>query len=175
MILKRKIYISLLSFAGLILLFFLLVIYPLFSSIRKQSQDFISQKNYYAQLQERNNNLRELKRFSQEHQEELEKIDYLFVDPETPIDFNIFLEKTAQDSNLQIKIFNVQLQKPEPDKWNFLNYQLTLIGSFPNILKFLDKIENSPYLVEIFSLNIKEFEEKIGDVRADIAIKTYTK
>jgi len=172
--LKDKTYISSVSFIGVISLLIIFVIYPLFSNIKEQSQEFISQKNYYLELQIRDDNFQGLKKFNQMHQQELAKIDYLLIDPDKPIDFNIFLEKTAQDSNLQIKISNVQIGKPEANQWNFLNYQLTLIGSFINLTRFLDKLENSSYLVETVNLNIRESEET-ENIRADIFIKVYTK
>ncbi len=171
--LNKKIYASLVFFALVILIFIFLIICPLLSDIKKDSQDFILQKNSFAELQMRKENFNQLRDFYQSHQEELKKIDNLFIDQETPIEFIEFLEEKAKDSFLAIEISAASSKKSESEKWNFSNYQLSLIGSFSNILKFLEKIETAPYLIEISNLNIKQTKEE--DIRAGLIMKVYTK
>ncbi|MFA7715294.1 MAG: hypothetical protein WCX77_04325, partial [Candidatus Paceibacterota bacterium] len=38
--------------------------------------------------------------------------------------------------------------------WPSLNFQISLNGSLPNVLKFIEKMTNLPYLIEIHGLNI---------------------
>lgn len=185
MILKKKIYLSLAIFAVINLFFLIFVVYHIFSKIKGQSQDFIKQKNYYLELQTRNHNFQELAKFKEEYQDEFSKIDGLFIDADVPIDFNNFLRKTAQGINLQIEIADVKAGKPETNQWNFLNYQIILTGSFGNLTRFLDKLENSSYLIEVNALNIKKLTGKdssleelnisLGDVRAEVVVKVYTR
>ncbi len=183
--LNKKIYTSLVFFALVILIFIFLIICPLLTDIKKDSQDFILQKNNFAELQLRKENFNQLRDFYQSRQEELKRIDNLFINRETPIEFIEFLEEKAKDSFLAIEISATFSKKAESEKWNFSNYQLSLNGSFPNILKFLEKIETAPYLIEISNLNIRKLSEKEkefrshdnveGDVWADLMIKVYTK
>lgn len=182
---NKKIYTSLVFFSIVILAFVFLIIYPLLADIKKDSQDFILQKNSFAELQVRKENFNQLGDFYQSHQEELKKIDNLFIDWETPIEFIEFLEEKAKDSSLVVEISSASAKKSESEKWNFSNYQLFLKGSFPNILKFLEKMETAPYLIEISNLNIKKlskeeskFKDSLnleGNSRADLIIKVYTK
>jgi len=174
---NKKIYISLGFFSAAVLVFVFLIVYPLLADIKKDSQDFILQKNSFAELQLREENFKKLRDFYQSHQEELKKIDDLFIDSETPIEFIEFLEKEAKKSSLAIEVFTNYSKKSESEKWNFSNYQLSVRGSFPNTLRFLGKIETAPYLIEISNLDIRKMsgENLEGNVRANLTIKVYAK
>ena len=174
---NKKIYISLGFFSIAVLVFVFLIIYPLLINIKRDSQDFILQKNSFAELQLREENFKKLKDFYQSHQEELKKIDDLFIDRETPIEFIKFLEREAKNSSMEIEVFTSYSKKSESEKWNFSNYQLSLSGSFSNTLRFLKKIETAPYLIEISNLDIGKMsgENLEGNVRANLTIKVYAK
>ncbi|KPJ56062.1 hypothetical protein AMJ49_05815 [Parcubacteria bacterium DG_74_2] len=183
--LNKKIYISLSFFALAFLVFVFFIIYSLLNEIKKDSQDFVVQKNSIAELQTRKENFNKLKNFYKNYQKDLEKIDNLLVDSEKPIEFIEFLEESAENSSLSINVSTSALLKPETEKWNFSNYQLSLEGSFPNVLKFLEKLETAPYLIEISNLNIqkssiesikfKEYSTLERNALANLTIKVYTK
>jgi len=184
--LSNQIKISLLSFIVLTgsLLFFL--IYPTLRDIKKDSQSIISQKGVLLSLETKMANIEEFKNYLKEITPDLEKIDKLFIDPEVPVDFIGFLEKTAQNSQVFLKISPALPQKIEKDPWPSLFFQLNIFGSPAQFLKFLEKLESGSYLVEIQNLNIvklteielksKEFERfSSGDVRSIISLKVFTK
>ena len=179
---KKNIY--LLFFNIIILVFLSFIIYSLFVDIIEDSQSFISEKNNFAELQSKNKNFRKLKNAYQNYQSELEKIDDLFIYPEPYIDFIEFLEKSAQDLGISIKISSVSSLETEKDSWNLVDYKLVLNGFSPNILGFLEKLETAPYLIEVSNFSVREISEKdirnkedyvIGDVKSFLEIRVYAR
>lgn len=182
---KRKIQILLVFFFGITILLVIFLIYPLFSGIKKISQDFLSQKEELLTLEKKVENLEKFKIIFPEISGDLEKIDNLFVDREVPVDFIRFLEKTSRDSQVSLKISAGGALKIEKDPWPSISFQLFLAGPFPSLSQFLEKLESSIYLIEIQNLNIsrlsetelksKEFEKfSLGDVKATLSIKVFT-
>ena len=186
MAITNKIKIAVVVFLVLSIIFVVFSIWPLFRKIKKSSADILSQKAALVILETKTKNLEEFKSYFQEIKPNLEKIDALFIDPEVPVDFIRFLEKTSRESQADLKIspaFPTQITK---DPWPTFLFQLTLTSSFPDFLKFLEKLESSIYLIEIQSLNISrltetelkvpEFEKfSLGDVRARVSLKVFTK
>jgi len=191
MTVKKKIIISIVFFLVLSILLIVFLIYPVFLEIKKTSQDFLAQKEKLTVLEQKVKNLEKFRITFSGISSNLEKIDNFFVDPEVPIDFIRFLEKTSQDSQLSLKISPGQAIKIKKDESPFIVFQLSLTGSFPNLAKFLEKLESASYLIEIQNLTItrlketeltqsfpeKELGEKysLGDINAVLSIKVYTK
>lgn len=187
MTLKRKIAISIIFFliSGILLILFL--IYSLLLEIKKISHDFSVQKQTLATLEKKAEDLEKFQKiFLPEILSGLEKIDNLLIDPEVPVDFIRFLEKTSQDSALSLKISLGPALEIKKDPWPSITFQLSLAGSFPNLARFLEKLESSFYLTEVQNLTVsrltetelklKEFEHfSLGDVKATLTIKVYTK
>lgn len=151
-------------------------IFPLFQEIKKSSEALIALRAELTLLQDRDKKIEQLKRSYKELEPSLEKIDKLFFDPETPIDLIEFWEKLASSSGLSIKISPVSLKTLESDPWNSIGFQLSLTGltgSFSNFMKFLEKIERGPYLIEIQNLSIQKLNE--GDFNISLVTKVYTK
>ncbi len=178
MISQNKITISLIIFFFSVILLIIFVIYPLFGEIKENSKELILQKKNMTTLQLKIENLENFKSLYEKYRPSLEKIDNLFVDPEVPIEFIAFLEKTAEETQIEIKISPVSLKKSTDDLWSFIAFQITSNSSFPNFLKFLEKLETSPYLVRIQNLSIHRLTEKEIpseiDTRAIFSIKTHT-
>lgn len=180
---KAKILISLVLFFILSVLFVIFVISPLFLGIKEISQALPSEKQKLAELEEKVKNLDEFKKILPEISPDFKKIDYFFIDPKVPVDFVRFLEKTAQDSKVSLGISPLSLPRTvNMDFWPSVLFNLSLAGPFPNLSNFLEKLESSPYLIEIQGLNIiselklSEFEEfYLGDVRVNLSIKVHTK
>lgn len=182
----KKIYLSIATFSILSICLILFIIYPLFISIKKSSEDLISQKQNILALETKIENLEKFQTIYQNLKPNLEKTDSLLIDPKAPIEFISFLETTSLEGQSLIKISPGLSTKTEKDPWPSLIFQITSTGSFPNFLKFLEKLETSSYLIEISNLNInrlteneirlKEFERfALGDVRTTFLIKVFTK
>jgi len=184
--LKKKIIISIIFFLGLSILLIVFVLYPLFLEIKKISQDFLSQKQKLTVLEKKIENLEKFKLTFLEILPGLEKIESLFVDSEVPVDFIHFLEKTSRDSKILLKISSISPLKTEKDPWPSISFQLSLAGSFPDLTRFLEKLESGLYLIEIQNLNIahltetelksKEYEKfSPGDVKGLLSLRVFIK
>jgi len=183
---KNKINLSITAFIILTILIVVFLVYPIFLEIKKGSEDIISQKQKLAEFEAKTKNLEKFKRNFPEIKTNLEKINAIFIDSEVPVDFISFLENISRNCKVQLNISSDLPQKLKGDPWSSLSMQITSAGSFPNFLKFLEKLEQSIYLVEIQNLNItrlsemelksKEFEGLIlGNVKATFSIKVFTK
>ncbi len=182
---KNKTQTSLIMFCVLNIGLIAFLIYPLVSDIRKNSQELISAKKDLIVFEAKIRNLEEFNTTYSELEPNFEKAFNLFIDPKAPVRFMESLEKISQDCQMQTEIFPVQTSRVREDRWSFLPLKITSVGYFPNFLKFLKKIEYSPYLIEIESLRIngltereiesKEFENLVfGGVRTTLDIKVFT-
>jgi hypothetical protein len=173
---KKKIFVSIVIFIIINLALIIILIFPFARAIEKNSQDLILQKQELILLSEKSEKTKNLKNIYQVHQKNLEKIDALFIDPETPIDFIGFLEKNAEDSQVKIKKSLASDKTQETDFGPALSFNISLESSVSNFMKFLEKLENAPYLIEIPNLNINALGEKsLGNINATISIRVLTK
>lgn len=186
MTIKNKINLSVITFFGLAVLLILFLIYPFLKDIENIGQEFILKKQEIIFLE---NKIKEMKRFRENYPEiksNLEKIDSSFVESEMPLDFINFLEKTAKELKLSVEISPAVVKNSQTDFWPSIAFQINSVGSFPLLLKFIDKLETGSYLIEMQDLNIsrlsetqlktKEFEKfSLGDVKANFSIKVFSK
>ena len=187
---RNKINLSLIIFSILSICLIVFIIYSLFDGIKKNSESLISQKAASVSFGAKIKELEEFQTVYQDLKPNLEKIDALFIDSKVPVEFINFLETTSQEYQNLIKISPGLPLKTERDPWLSIVFQITSTGSFPNFLRFLAKIETSPYLIEVQNLNVKRLTEKalmskapnqglaegsLGDVEATLLIKVYAK
>ncbi|PIS39150.1 MAG: hypothetical protein COT33_03435 [Candidatus Nealsonbacteria bacterium CG08_land_8_20_14_0_20_38_20] len=159
---NKKIVIALIS--GLFILVLLLAfIFKILKDIPENSKALISQKTELNLLENKIAGLESFEREYKINKEELEKIDKLLLDVENPVDFiNFlnFLRKTAADSGVSINI-----SPPSPKKevsgspWRSIAFQISGSGKFLNLMRFLDKLKNSPYLLEVSGLSARAARE----------------
>jgi len=172
MTLKNKINLSLIIFIILSVCLIVLVIYPLFKEIKNSSEELVSEKQKLFSLEKKIENLKEFQTLWLEIEPNLKKIDQLFIDPQVPVEFVNFLEKIAKDSEILIEISSALPSKTEKDPWPSLLLKINSTAPFSEILKFLEKIETSPYLIEIQNLNARRLIE--GDAEITLSVKVYT-
>ena len=186
MTIKNKINLSLIFFLILAIFLLAFLIYPLLEDIKNYSKEIISQKKEVLSLENKIKDTEEFRKNYAKIKPNLEKIETLFTNSEAPIDFISFLEKTSQDCHLTIKIVPAAITKKTEEPWASLGFSITLAGSFPNFLRFLEKLESAPFLTEIQNLSIKrlqdtelklkEFENlSLGDIQASFLIRVFTK
>ena len=182
---KNKINLSLIFFLFLSIFFVAFLVYPLLKDIKNNSKEIISQKKEVLSLENKIKDIEEFRKNYAKIKPNLEKIETLFTNSEAPIDFISFLEKTSQDCRVSIQIVPAAITRSE-EPWPSLSFSITSAGSFPNFLRFLEKLESGPYLTEIQNLSIKrlqdtelkskEFESlSLGDIQASFLIKVFTK
>jgi len=141
------------------------VISPFIHSIQKNTKDLTAQKFEIFLLIESESNIENLKKVYQIRQKDMKEIEDSFVNPETPINFIRFLETIAADSQAAVEI---SLARDQSAFENSFFLDIALQSSFPNLQKFLEKLENGSYPIEVSSLNIKRGIE--GRVSATLTI-----
>jgi Tfp pilus assembly protein PilO len=180
----RKIYLSIAVFGTTSILLIIFIIFPLLKEIKKNSEAFLLEREKVASLSKEKENLQKIKNLYQTYQSDLEKIEDIFIDSEVPIELVTFLEKTASTSLVQLKILSMTKKTEKEDDWPSLLFQLSVTGSFSNFLKFVEKLENGPYLIEILDLNTHSLTEKetkklegfpLTDTDNFLTIKVFTK
>jgi len=147
----KKIYLIVGTTVIITLILIIFIVFPLIGNIKNISKDLVSQKSEIFLLEQREGNLKNLKKIYNSNQKNFEKIDTSFINSNTPIGFISFLEKIAANSQADIEI---SLTGGKSSFENGLSFSVSLGSSFPNFLKFLEKLENGPYLVKVSSLNI---------------------
>ncbi len=174
----KKINLSIGIFIIFIIFFIVFLIYPFSRDIKNNSEELIFQKENLDNLQFKIENLENFKNSYKEFKPNLEKIEDLFVDSKMPVDFINFLEKNAADCQAIIKISPASSRKIEKDFWPSIAFQINIISSFPNFLKFLQKLETGPYLAEVQNLNVNRLSGEnypVGDVNVNLFFKVFIK
>jgi len=175
---KKKNYLYSIVFGTVFLFFIFLIIPYLLNEIKKASESSIILRDELASIEKEIENLHVLKAAYQDRKDDLGKIDDIFIDNERPVDFFNFLRVNAQVTQQNIDISVIPSGQSKDDPWLNLSFQVSTKGSFSNFLKFLERIENSPYLIEILNLNCKELtkgEFPFGSVESSFQIKVFTK
>ncbi|OHA66404.1 MAG: hypothetical protein A3D64_01940 [Candidatus Wildermuthbacteria bacterium RIFCSPHIGHO2_02_FULL_49_9] len=144
---SKKIIIATSAFTIGIILFVVFVIVPLFKGITRDSKNLEAQYLEVFKASSAENEGAEFLKFSQEHQQDLERIESVFVDAETPVGFIEFLEEIAASSNLELKITPGNSKKEEGAPWPVMGFQLASSASYPDFVRFLEKLENGPHLL----------------------------
>lgn len=154
---KRKGFAVWLIVASLVFIFLILMIWFLFGKIKNGSDSLFLEKNKIAVLQKQIGDVESFKIKYNEYLPSLQKIDQAFVDPDNPLNFIEFLEKSAEDSNIELEISPLSFTVEGGLK--ILSLQLSSVGSFSGNLNFLEKLEKGPYLLYIEKLTLSEFRE----------------
>ncbi|OGZ26982.1 MAG: hypothetical protein A2365_02665 [Candidatus Nealsonbacteria bacterium RIFOXYB1_FULL_40_15] len=152
--LRKSIIISFCFAVVLILLIFIIII-PFFGDVEYYSGQVLEKKKELALLKSEIEFLESSERKQLEVASDIEKTKSFYVDKDAPINFISFLERTAGSAGLDINISAVDSSKSQT-----LGFNLFLKGNLLSSLKFLNKIESGPYLLEIQSLNLKKNQEK---------------
>jgi len=148
---KTRIFSAILITSVFSLIFFL--IYPIFQEIKKSSSGILEQKQKLLLLESRVENLEKFKNRYIEIEPDFIKTEELFIKADLPVDFIRFLEKTAKDSNVEAKISLSSSQQTEGQSWKNYPFQAAIQSSFPDFLRFLERLQTSQYLIEIRDLS----------------------
>lgn len=152
---RKKTIITSIVFGVIILLLIFLGFLPLVREIGKNSRQLIEAKRDLLLSGQKSGSIEGVSKRYDELEPNLEKVEGLFIDKGAPIDLIKFWEKTALDLAIDIDISPSGSGKKEGDPWDSLIFNINLTGSFDKCLRFIEKNENSPYLLLTRSLNIK--------------------
>jgi hypothetical protein len=174
MTLAQKTNLILVIFIVFALVLVIFLVYPLVKNIQKGAGDLIAQRNASAELEIKIQNLKKFQAASENYQSNLEKIDELFISLSEPINFIKFLEEEVRASKLSIDIMPLSSNETKSDFWPSMNFQLGVNGSFPGFLEFFEKLESSPFLIEVINLDASRMTSG-EEIMASLLIKVYTK
>jgi len=184
MTLKTKTKLSFIVFLALSIFILIFLIFPLYKNIKDNAAELSFKKQDSLYVDNELKNIEEFRKNYKEIKANLEKGENLFAKSEAPVNFIGFLEETSQESNISIKISPSVPIKKVGDPWYSIIFQINANGRFPDILKFIEKLESGPYLTQIETLGIirltaddlksKELARySIGDAKAIFSIKAF--
>ncbi|MEK9134888.1 MAG: hypothetical protein AAB451_01100 [Patescibacteria group bacterium] len=159
---KTKIKISLSATIALCLVFIIFLIYPLFEDIKRSSSRILEQKQKLLLLELKFKNLEKFQNRYVDIEPDFKKTETFFVKADLPVEFIRFLEKTSKDSNVATQI-----------SLSSGSYQITVAGSSQDFLRFLERLQNSRYLIEIGSFNISN--QGKGNINANLSLNVLSK
>lgn len=182
----KKIYIAVIFFLLVTVLLISFLIYPSFSAIRENSQALLQEKNKIAFLVQEEEGREKLENFYQLYKQDLASLEAIFFDVDLPLDFINFLEESANQTQVQIRVSSIKKDVNKEDSWPILLIQLAIVGHFPNSSEFLERLETGPYLAEVLDLSVKKLTESeirlvdlhmapLADTTTILNIKTATK
>lgn len=166
---RQKIYLNIIIIALLVFGLIYLADKPLLAKIQQlgqlveQQQVIIKNPDFQAKYQKQIN---QLKSDYEEIQPKLSLLKQSLLNKDKAVELIKILEKAAQLNNLEL---NIQILPEEKDG---LNFALFATGNFPDLLRFLEYIENSQYTLKITSLQIKNLP-KSEQIQSNAEIKIY--
>jgi hypothetical protein len=174
MAIKNKVIITLFVLSAAMVLLVVFAVLPLFKAIIKNSRDVVSARQEIASLSAEMDNFALLESKYAEYNPVLEKIDNLFINEEIPVDFINFMENLASSSGVLVVV------SPGPGASGFksdlksVDFSAAVQGSFVDFSRYLEKLENSQYLIEVYGLSVIS-EKTTGGVSANINLKVLAK
>lgn len=151
---KKKILISIIVALVFFAVFSFLCPYQVFKNIEEFSSQLLSVEAELVSIGEKNNELYNWERELPDLKPDLEKIEELFINLEMPVEFLRFLENLARDNNLSIRVSLLRAGENKDSNAAILQFKVLVDGSFSNCAKFLEKLENAPYLIAVENLII---------------------
>jgi len=177
---KQKTIIAAVSFGVFTVIFLVMVVYAVLEGVVEDRGQLVTHKRELLQLQGYEKSSRELEVFSTQYAEEFVRLENLLVDSETPIAFFRFLDNTADLFRLRIEKAPGSVQHVKGDRWPSFEIRLAGDGLYPDVIAFLQKIENGPYLLEIKTFTLtteKGFTDRgsQGEVEFTSSWKVFTR
>ena len=175
-----------LSVLGLV---FVVIVYPLVNKIIEASQMYQLNRETLASFDKKESLAKELKKEFQQKQSSLSGVDGILLTSEETVGFISDLEAIAEETGNLFEIKTASPSTLSAAEEPFLSLRAILHGNFAELLRFIAKIEDSPYppyrLIEIDNLNIRRLTKtgldyldnrlEEGDLETGIEIKIYVK
>lgn len=173
----RKTFISLIVFAGVVALVLIFGVYPLWKGVKTNSRQFLFTKTDIYLLVSQEEQQREVQQAYQKHQLDLGRVDSIFIDPDVPLELISFLELQANNSQVVLEISSITKKEEKQDPWPSLLIQLTAKGSLPGFLRYLERLEAGPYLIEVLDLTVRTARDlpDQDEISANLSLKVFSK
>lgn len=168
---KNNIYTIIVIYALIALFLVAFLIYPSFKDIQNDSLIISSNKDKTSLIYAEMSELNDFKKKYESYKPNLEKIDKSFVDSQNPVNFIEFLEKVSSDSGVTSDINLISSQKKIDNDFSISVFQIFTKGDVLDVLNFIEKLEKSPYLVEIQKIMVKKFLKSNINNKEDLESK----
>ncbi|OGZ84260.1 MAG: hypothetical protein A2599_00680 [Candidatus Staskawiczbacteria bacterium RIFOXYD1_FULL_39_28] len=174
---QNKIYLISAVFTLVILAIAMFLIWPVFKNIEGGVKELSLLKNDIVFSREEIAGLQSFQNKYEAYKPNLEKLDGMFVDPNSPIEFIKFVEKKSLDAGVVPEINMSQGLQAQGEGLAFMIFRINFKGSLQKILEISEKMEAGPYFLEIQSLKIRESSvaNQGQDFNASLLIKVLAK
>ena len=134
-------------------------------------------------LEEQEDNFNNLNKGYRINLETIKGIDDSFINSEEPVDILTFIEDLSEELKLSTRITPTVPQKSKSDAWPSMIFRLSCKGESEKLIAFLEKLENSKYLMEMTDINLKKTEllntpgqgENSDQIEAEFTLRAYVK
>jgi hypothetical protein len=181
---SKKNYIIILIFLLLSLALVLFFILPYFNEIKARSAELVAQKDKISFFNIQAAEVSKFKGGYADYSADIQKIKQMFIDPQNPISFIEFMENTALESRVTLRVSPQFSSEKNPKT---IVFQLSGSGNFSDMSSFLERLERGPYLIDIGNLNISNYKDNsaakektafagmLGAIQADLLIEVSAK
>lgn len=161
---KSQLYLSILLIAIIVMGLFFFSICPTFSNIKQDSQNLLINKEELASIEYLTKSFEDFEKNFELYEDGLKEMEGLLskeslIDPEIPIEFINFLKEQSQELDLSLKIIPLQDKNKIEEHWNALKFRVTGVGRVDHVRTFIEKIENSKWLLGIVDLTATTYKE----------------
>jgi Tfp pilus assembly protein PilO len=118
--------------------------------IRPAHENFKQAKHTLANLKEQDSSLRAIAREVEQRNDDMQRLNQAFLDPDNIVSFVTLLETMALNSNVSLTIVSADVNA-DKTKITGSVFTLSITGSLNNIMQFVTLAENLPYFTEIAS------------------------
>src|SRR3989338_5074932 len=153
-------------------LFLFFIVSPLLSGVAKTTELLRAEKLKRSDLEAQIIAIEDFRRFTNANQENFKTLDTLFLKEQNPSPFFSFLETLASREGFSLKIVPQEPKLLPEDRWTSIDFQVSSQTSFPKLFAFLEKLEQSPYLLEIKNVQVVKKE---GGADFSLFFKMYSK
>jgi len=153
-----------------------LIFFAILPTIRAIEKDAVKSNDILreiATILDRQKNLGDIEASCSVSDEDLLKSESVLISADVPISLISFFEKEAEAANLAVDISPVSSEELEDDLWSFVSFRLSLTGSYVNFMRFFERVETAPFLIEIQNLSIKGLLAK--EVMVTFTIRAFEK
>ncbi len=147
---------------------------PFLDKIETNSKGIVDTQKESSRLVMQTVELTKFENSLDQYQSDLDKINSIFIDGDTPLEFIQLLEITALESNARLEISSIVTPAIKTEEWMTLTFNVVLDGSFNDLMRFLEKLEFSNYLIQIEDLVIT-LDNSEESIRMTSSIKLLAK
>ena len=157
---KRKIQLTVLFFLMGLTSLIIFALMPLFKEVSKASDNLSWQKAILGTIDDQIADVESFQNNYKHYQKDIKKVDDSFINYEAPIKFIGFLEDRAKEVSLDIQIIPVSALQKEGETYKTIDFQVIVAGPFLKCIRFLDRLEQSPWLFETASLYVEKIQAR---------------